>query len=235
MTAGIDLCRKRNGAQVHAVTLPLVTKSDGTKFGKTEAGTVWLDPSKTSPYAFFQFWLGVSDEDVYRFLGYFTFRSREEIEDLRRDDERSGSKPRAHDVLAAEVTRLVHGLGGLESATRITGALFAGEDRELLESDFEQLLLDGLPSSRVGSADLNKPLTGLLVEAGMAASGKHAKDALSRSALQINGRPIGVEHNMCSKECFSRDRSAYGRFFLARLGKRTHHLFVLDGENPAVP
>jgi tyrosyl-tRNA synthetase len=69
----------------------------------------------------------------------------------------------------------------------------------------------------------------------MAASGKHAKDALSRSALQINGRPIGVEHNMCSKECFSRDRSAYGRFFLARLGKRTHHLFVLDGENPAVP
>lgn len=234
ITAGIDLCRKRNGAQVHAVTLPLVTKSDGTKFGKTEAGTVWLDPSKTSPYAFFQFWLGVSDEDVYRFLGYFTFRSREEIEDLRRDDERSGSKPRAQDVLATEVTRLVHGLGGLESATRITAALFSGEGRELLESDFEQLLLDGLPSSRVGSADLNKPLTGLLVEAGMAASGKHAKDALSRSALQINGRPIGIEHNLSSRECFSRDRSAFGRFFLARLGKRTHHLFILDGENALV-
>ncbi len=234
ITAGIDLCRKRNGAQVHAVTLPLVTKSDGTKFGKTEAGTVWLDPSKTSPYAFFQFWLGVSDEDVYRFLGYFTFRDIEEIEGLRRDDERSGSKPRAQDVLAAEVTRLVHGLGGLESATRITAALFSGEDRELLESDFEQLLLDGLPSSKVGSADLNKPLTGLLVEAGMAASGKHAKDALSRNALQINGRPIGMEHNMSSRECFSRDRSAYGRFFLARLGKRTHHLFMLDGENAAV-
>lgn len=234
ITAGIDLCRKRNGAQVHAVTLPLVTKSDGTKFGKTEAGTVWLDPSKTSPYAFFQFWLGVSDEDVYRFLGYFTFRNREEIEGLRRDDERSGSKPRAQDVLATEVTRLVHGLGGLESATRITAALFSGEGRELLESDFEQLLLDGLPSSRVGSADLNKPLTGLLVEAGMAASGKHAKDALSRSALQINGRPIGIEHNLSSRECFSRDRSAFGRFFLARLGKRTHHLFILDGENALV-
>ena len=234
ITAGIDLCRKRNGAQVHAVTLPLVTKSDGTKFGKTEAGTVWLDPSKTSPYAFFQFWLGVSDEDVYRFLAYFTFRDSEEIQGLREDEERSGSKPRAQDVLAAEVTRLVHGLGGLESATRITAALFSGEDRELLESDFEQLLLDGLPSSKVGSADLNKPLTGLLVEAGMAASGKHAKDALSRNALQINGRPIGMEHNMSSRECFSRDRSAYGRFFLARLGKRTHHLFMLDGENAAV-
>jgi tyrosyl-tRNA synthetase len=113
ITAGIDLCRKRNGAQVHAVTLPLVTKSDGTKFGKTEAGTVWLDPSKTSPYAFFQYWLGVSDDDVYRFLGYFTFWASEEIEGLRRDDERSGSKPRAQDVLAAEVTRLVHCLEGL--------------------------------------------------------------------------------------------------------------------------
>jgi tyrosyl-tRNA synthetase len=103
-----------------------------------------------------------------------------------------------------------------------------------LESDFEQLLLDGLPSSKVGSADLNKPLTGLLVEAGMAASGKHVKDALSRNTLQINGRLIGKEHNMSSRECFSRDRSAYGRFFLARLGKRTHHLFMLDGENTTV-
>ena len=227
ITAGIDLCRRRNATQVHALTLPLVTKSDGTKFGKTEVGTVWLDPLKTSPYAFYQFWLGASDEDVYRFLRYFTFLGDAEIRGIREDDSRAAAKPRAHSILADEVTRLVHGQSGLASAARITGALFSDQHAELSESDLDQLLLDGVPSTTITKADLDKPLTGLLVDAGMAASGKHAKDALLRGAVFVNGRGLSMEDNMSAGVCLSRERAAFGKFLLARLGKRTYHLFVL--------
>ncbi len=229
ITAGIDLCRRRNGAQVHALTLPLVTKSDGTKFGKTEAGTVWLDPLKTSPFAFYQFWLGASDEDVYRFLKYFTFLGAAEVQAINEEDSRSTGKPRAQSILADEVTSLVHGQSGLASAARITSALFSGQHAELSESDLEQLLLDGVPSTVISKADLEKPLTGLLVDAGMAASGKHAKDALLRAAVQVNGHALSMEDNMSAGVCLSRERAAFGRFLLARLGKRTYHLFVLGG------
>lgn len=233
ITAGIDLCRKRNGAQVHALTLPLVTKSDGTKFGKTEAGTVWLDPTKTSPYAFYQFWIGSADQDVYRFLKYFTFLGIGEIEEIRAADSKSPGKPAAQTILAEHVTRLVHGEAGLESATRITRALFSGEDQGLSEADLEQLALDGLPSSKLGVSELDKPLTGLLVDAGLAASGKQAKDALSRSALQINGRVHSMDDNLSASVCFAPERAAFGRFFLVRLGKRTYHLFRVEGSEKA--
>ena len=228
ITAGIDLCRKRNGAQVHALTLPLVTKADGTKFGKTEAGTIWLDPTKTSPYAFYQFWVGAADQDVYRFLKYFTFLDIDEIAQIQAADSRSPGKPAAQTILAEHVTRLVHGGVGLESATRITRALFSGEHQGLSETDLEQLALDGLPSTTLDVSDLGKPLTGLLVDAGLAVSGKQVKDALSRSALQINGRPYGIDDNLSAAACFAREHAAFGRFFLVRLGKRTYHLFQLE-------
>lgn len=227
ITGGIDLCRRLNGSQVHALTLPLITKSDGTKFGKTESGTVWLDAGRTSPFAFFQFWLGVADADVYRFLGYFTFLGVEDIRELQRADASSGGRPRAQRVLAEEVTRLVHGDEGLASARRITDALFAGEHAALSEADFEQLRLDGLPCSRLDADALSKPLTGLLVDAGMASSGKQVKDALARGALQLNGRACSMTDNLAAASCFAGENAVFGRFFLARLGKKTYHLFVL--------
>ncbi len=227
ITGGIDLCRRQNRTRVHALTFPLVTKADGTKFGKTETGTVWLDANKTSPYAFYQFWLNSSDADVYRFLRLFTFVSLERIHEIEANDRLGGGKPAAQGILAREVTALVHGEEGLGSALRITQALFSGTHAELQESDFEQLRLDGLPATRITSADLAKPLTSLLAESGAATSGKQIKDALSRSAVSINGLARSLQDNNRTLACFAPELAAYGRFYLVRFGKKSFHLFEL--------
>ena len=225
ITGGIDLCRRQNQARVHALTFPLVTKADGTKFGKTETGTIWLDPKKTSPYAFYQFWMNSSDADVYRFLRYFTFLSLEQIGEIERADASSGMKPMAQGILAREVTKLVHGGQGLDSAIRISDALFSGSHAALSENDFGQLKQDGLPSTRLSSSDLMKPVTTILAEAGMAATGKQVKDALSRAAVSINGRACTLEDNNKAQECFAVGRALFGRYHLARVGKKSFHLF----------
>ncbi|RNL35621.1 tyrosine--tRNA ligase, partial [Xanthomonas vasicola] len=116
ITSGIDLTRRLHQNQVFGLTVPLIAKSDGTKFGKTEAGAVWLDAKKTSPYKFYQFWINTADADVYRFLKFFTFLSVEEIHALEEEDKNSGAAPRAQYVLAEQVTRLVHGEEGLAAA-----------------------------------------------------------------------------------------------------------------------
>ncbi|MBQ0807495.1 MAG: tyrosine--tRNA ligase, partial [Porticoccus sp.] len=126
ITGGIDLTRRLNGNQVFGMTLPLVTKSDGAKFGKTETGTIWLDPAKTSPYAFYQFWLNTADADAYKFLRYFTFLPIADIEAIERADAEVQGRKSAQGILAREVTELVHGREGLEAAERITEALFSG-------------------------------------------------------------------------------------------------------------
>ena len=207
------------------MTFPLVTKADGTKFGKTETGTIWLDPKKTSPYAFYQFWMNSSDADVYRFLRYFTFLPLEQIGEIERADASSGVKPAAQGVLAREVTKLVHGHQGLESAIRISEALFSGTHTALSEGDFGQLKQDGLPSTRLSRSDLTKPVTTILVEAGMAATGKQVKDALTRAAVSINGHACTLEDNNKADECFAVERAVFGRYFLARVGKKSFHLF----------
>ena len=136
ITGGIDLTRRMYGGQVFGLTLPLVTKSDGTKFGKTESGTIWLDAKKTSPYAFYQFWLNSADADAYKFLAYFTFLSVDRIAEIQAEDAVVQGRPRAQSILAEEVTRLVHGDSGLDSALRITNALFIGDVKKLSVGDF---------------------------------------------------------------------------------------------------
>jgi tyrosyl-tRNA synthetase len=228
ITVGIDLCRRLHGAQTHGLTLPLITKADGSKFGKTESGTVWLDPQKTSPYAFYQYWLQTADVDVYRFLAYFTFLTPTEIEELRKADRASGGRPGAQNILAREVTRIVHGVDGVDAAERITQALFSANHDLLSKADLDQLKQDGLPCTVLHPQDLSRPLTGLLVDAGMAASGKQVKDALTQGALRVNGYVCRPEDNMAGAQCFASERALYGRFFLARLGRRTYHLFDLE-------
>ena len=125
ITGGIDLTRRMNREQVFGMTLPLVTKSDGTKFGKTESGTIWLDPKKTSQYAFYQFWVNTADADVYKFLRYFTFLDEQTILQIEKDDEAAQGRRSAQGILAKEVTKLVHGEQGLQAAERITKALFS--------------------------------------------------------------------------------------------------------------
>lgn len=229
IVGGVDLARKLYGGKVFGLTLPLVTKSDGTKFGKTESGTIWLDSRKTSPYAFYQFWLNSADADVYQFLKYFTFLSVNEIDQIEVEDKEAQGKPKAQLILAQEVTRLIHGEVGLSAAERISESMFSGELSALSESDLEQLALDGLPSSSLSAEYVEgKSLTAILTECGMAKAGREVKDALGRCAVIVNGQAKGADDNMQSVEVFSSDSALYGRFYLVKLGKKKNHLFELS-------
>lgn len=225
ITGGIDLTRRLHGNQVFGLTMPLITKSDGTKFGKTESGTIWLDAARTSPYAFYQFWLGTADADVYKFLRYFTFLDVAEIAAIEQSDAERQGRPEAQGVLAAEVTRLVHGQEGLDAARRITAALFSGDAAELTEGDLLQLRQDGLPSTALSRGEFPETLTQLLADAGMAASGKQVKDALGRNAVVVNQQVLGMQDNGRVAQCFAPEQAAFGRFYLVKLGKKKYHLF----------
>ncbi|MEM9257201.1 MAG: tyrosine--tRNA ligase [Pseudomonadota bacterium] len=227
ITGGIDLTRRLYGQQVFGLTLPLITKADGTKFGKTEGGTVWLDPARTSPYAFYQYWLNTGDAEVYQFLKYFTFLAVDEIEALQRADAARQGRPEAQQVLAVEVTRLVHGSQGLEAAQRITQSLFAGTASQLTEADLRQLRQDGLPSSSIRLAELPTTVTQLLADTGMA-SGKQVKDALGRSAVWVNERALAMDDNAQPEAIFEPSGALFGRYFLVKLGKKKYHLLEVD-------
>ncbi len=228
ITGGVDLTRRMHGAQVFGLTLPLVTKADGTKFGKTEAGTIWLSSRKTSPYAFYQFWLNTADADVYKFLKYFTFLSVKEIDDIAEVDSRAVGRPEAQRWLAEHVTRLVHGEEGLRAALRITGALFSDGGDVLREGDLEQLKLDGLPFRALQRQDLPAAtLSQCLVDSGMVKSGKQVKDALGSGAVLVNETRPSSEQNADLTSIFSPDIALYGRFYLVKLGKKNYQLFEI--------
>ncbi|MGB1457959.1 tyrosine--tRNA ligase [Spongiibacter marinus] len=227
ITAGIDLTRRMHGGAVHGLTMPLVTKADGTKFGKTESGTIWLDPEKTSPYAFYQFWLGTADADVYKFLRYFTFLSVERIAEIEAEDAQAGGRPQAQRVLAEQMTALIHGDDGLAAAQRITEALFSGELADLSVADLEQLRLDGLPSAELSRGDLlERPLTQLLADVGMAA-GKQVKDALGRNAVWVNTVAAGMDDNMKAAEVFAAEKALGDGYYVVRLGKKKYQLLLI--------
>ena len=227
ITGGIDLTRRLHGAQVFGLTLPLVTKADGTKFGKTESGTIWLDSNRTSPYAFYQFWLGTADADVYRFLRYFTFLPVDEIAAIEQADAERAGRPEAQQILAREVTRLVHGDAGLTAAERITEALFSGDPSALGEADLAQLALDGLPAEKIKRDDVPSTFTQLLAQVGVAA-GKQIKDALAREAILVNGQPVTGGPTVTCEEALAPQRALHGRFFLVRFGKKKYHLLFED-------
>ncbi|WP_458734598.1 tyrosine--tRNA ligase [Zobellella taiwanensis] len=184
ITGGIDLVRRLNRQRVFGLTLPLITKADGTKFGKTESGTVWLDPARTSPYAFYQFWLNTADADIHRLLRYYSFLPLEEITALETED-RQGGKPRAQGVLARKLTRLVHGEAALRGVERISSALFSGQLGRLGPAEFAQLELDGIPMTQVESAE---SLVALVVAAGLAGSRRQARELIAQGAISLNGR-----------------------------------------------
>ena len=229
ITAGIDLTRRLHQKQVFGLTLPLVTKSDGTKFGKTEGGAVWLNAKKTSPYQFYQFWLKVADADVYKFLKYFTFLSIEEIDAIEAKDKASGTKPEAQRILAEEMTRLIHGEEALAAAQRISESLFAEDQSHLTESDFEQLALDGLPTFEV-SESLNVVET--LVKTGLASSNKEARGFVNSKAVLFNGKPAEANNPNHAAEkpddayMLTDEHKRFGKYTIVRRGKRNHALLV---------
>uniref|UniRef100_A0A3B0LVT8 Tyrosine--tRNA ligase n=1 Tax=Arsenophonus endosymbiont of Trialeurodes vaporariorum TaxID=235567 RepID=A0A3B0LVT8_9GAMM len=217
ITSGIDLTRRLHQKQVFGLTVPLITKYDETKFGKTEAGAVWLDPQKTSPYKFYQFWVNTADADVYRFLKFFTFMPIGEIEALQSEDQNSGKAPRAQYVLAEQVTQLVHGDESLQASKRITESLFSDTIAALTAADFAQLAQDGMPMIKLNSGvDLQQAL----VEAKLVPSRGQARTMISSNAVAINGKKcIDAEY------VFTAEDRLFGRYSLIRRGKK-HYCLV---------
>ncbi|WP_265420666.1 tyrosine--tRNA ligase [Aeromonas salmonicida] len=219
ITSGMDLTRRLHQAQVYGMTLPLITKADGTKFGKTEGGAVWLDPALTSPYAFYQFWLGTADEDVYRFLRYYSFMSLTEIAELEAEDAKRQGRKQAQQVLANELTELVHGKAALAAVQRISELLFSGDVARLGESDLAQLAQDGMPSSTVsGETDL----VSLLVSCGLANSKRIARELLAAGAISLNGA-IKLDEQLAAED------RLFGRYLLLRRGKKQYQLVAWLG------
>lgn len=218
ITSGIDLTRRFNQKQVFGMTVPLITKSDGTKFGKTEGGAVWLDPKKTSPYKFYQFWINTADADVYRFLKFFTFMSIEEIDALEEEDKNSGQAPRAQRVLAELVTRLVHGEEGLTAAKRITESLFSGAITDLTQADLEQLAQDGMPTIEL---EKGSDLQQALVNAELVPSRGQARTMIGSNAVSING-----EKQDNSEYTFEEKDFLFGHYSILRRGKK-HYCLVI--------
>lgn len=220
---GIDLVRRMHRGQAFGLTLPLITKSDGSKFGKTEAGTIWLDPAKTSPYAFYQFWINTADEDVYRFLRYFTFLTLGELDEIEKSDVQMQGKKSGQAILAREVTRLVHGDMGVEAAERISQALFSDAFDALSEADMEQLALDGMPSSQVGGEGVS--LIDALVESGLALTPRgevtqgQGRKFVRDGAVRVNGEQIKDDGVV-----LMRSSGIHGRYHLLRRGKKNFHM-----------
>ncbi len=215
ITAGTDLTRRLHQTQVYGMTVPLITKADGTKFGKTESGAVWLDPKKTSPYAFYQFWLNTADADVYKFLKFFTFLPVARINEIEAADKASGGKPEAQRILAEEATRLVHGEVALMAARRITECLFSGQLADLTENDLEQLAQDGMPGIALDSAA--DGLIDALAAAGLAKSKSEARSFIQGGSVTINGaKAESLDHRLVG------DDRLYGRFTILRRGKKQY-------------
>ncbi|MGD7007526.1 tyrosine--tRNA ligase [Metabacillus sp. 84] len=185
ITAGLELIRKTDGdAKAFGLTIPLVTKADGTKFGKTEGGAVWLDREKTSPYEFYQFWINADDRDVVKYLKYFTFLSHEEINTLEKEVQEAPEKRTAQKRLAEEVTAMVHGEEALNQSIRISKALFSGDIKALSGEEIKQGFKD-VPAHQASSKETG--LVELLVEAGISPSKRQAREDITNGAVYING------------------------------------------------
>jgi tyrosyl-tRNA synthetase len=199
ITAGIELIRRVDAADAHALTMPLVTTSTGAKFGKTEAGAVWLDGERTSPYAFYQFWLGTEDGDVGRYLRYYTLLSREEIESLDAETASAPERRAAQQALARDVTRRVHGEGALAAAEQVSTFFFGGLEAGALSEDALGLLRAEAPFAEVGRDALASETDAtrfdalkLLVASGLAASNGAAKRLLEQGGVSVNKRKLAA-------------------------------------------
>jgi tyrosyl-tRNA synthetase len=219
ITSGMDLVRRTQGKETFALTVPLITKADGSKFGKTESGTVWLDSKRTSPFAFYQFWLNTADADCVRYLGAFTFIDAEEIQQLSLSLQKSPERRDAQRRLAEEATRLVHGDDGVRSAQRISTALFEGEVSSLTLDDLHQLQLDGMPCGIVDEQDAG--LLAVLASSPLAQSRSAARKLVESGGIQINGRAVNGTDTILSSAS-----ALHKRYHLIRRGKKAWYLVV---------
>jgi tyrosyl-tRNA synthetase len=221
ITVGIDLVRRMRGEKAYGITYPLLTGAGGHKFGKTQAGAVWLDPELTSPYRFYQFWITVDDRDVIRYLRYFTLLGSEEISELESTHEERPHERTAHRALAEDVTGRVHGKDGLASAQRATDVLFGGEITGLRADEIADVFAD-VPSSEITLAGLEDEGTGILdlfADAGVCKSRGEARRSVEGGGLSINNvRVEEVEAAVTISDTIE------GRFLILRKGKKNYHM-----------
>jgi len=219
ITAGIDLCRKKLGKQVFGLTLPLITNADGTKFGKTEAGAIWLDPKRTSVYKFYQFWINTDDRDVIRYLKYFTFLSAEQIAEAKAKHAQNPGAREAHSQLANYMTRLIHGEQAAKDANRASFILFGLELEGVAPSVFD-LILDEVPTKEIEKAKLDGagiPLVELLVHAGLCPSKGQARKDIEGGGVNINN----VREASAARAVTASDL-LFGKHVLLRKGKKNY-------------
>lgn len=221
ITSGIDLIHRLEGNDRPAfgLTIPLMLKADGTKFGKSAGGAVWLDPEKTSPYEFYQFWINQDDRDVVKYLKYFTFLSHEEIEALAEKVKTEPWKREAQKTLAAEVTKFVHGEAGLKEAQMITDALFSGNVKDLSVKQIEQALKNA-PSAE--STNEKQNLVEFLVDTKIESSKRQAREDIQNGAIYVNGDKIqDLEFEVDPSASFE------GKYVIIRKGKRKYTLVTI--------
>ncbi|MFJ8434421.1 tyrosine--tRNA ligase [Kitasatospora sp. NPDC094019] len=212
LTAGTDLIRKADGKSVHALATPLIVKADGTKFGKTESGTVWLDPELTTPYAFYQFWLNADDRDVPNFLRIFSFRSKEEVEELERETTERPAARLAQRALAEELTTLVHGAEQYERAVAASKALFGQGELADLEAPTLAAALAEVPKAAVTEL---QSIVDLLVAVGLSASRSAARRTIKEGGAYLNNVKVTDEEAVPAEADL-----LHGRWLVLRRGKR---------------
>jgi len=213
ITAGLELIRRTEGGEAHALTFPLVTNSSGTKFGKTESGNVWLDPDRTSPYQFYQFWINIDDQDTPRYLRYFTLLSRQDIEAFESDIAGRPQERAAQRALAREVTSRVHGAEAARIAEDVSGLLFGKADPSSLSPAALEALRREVPSAEVDS--FSSVVDGL-VAVGLAASRGAARRLVEQGGASINGRRVSLTDSV--------GEPLAGKYFLLRKGSRDYGL-----------
>ncbi len=217
ITSGIELMRRMYGTtDVYGLTIPLVTKSDGKKFGKSESGTVWLDREKTSPYELYQFWINTSDEDVIKFLKYFTFLSKEEIETLEQSVKDEPHLRKAQKALAENVTRFIHGEEALSEAQRISQALFSGDLKALTADEIKTGFKD-VPQVTLSQGTTN--IVDALVETKISSSKRQAREDVSNGAIYINGeRQQDLQYELSNEDKYE------NAFTIIRRGKKKYFM-----------
>ncbi|HCY4950386.1 TPA: tyrosine--tRNA ligase [Staphylococcus aureus] len=217
ITSGIELMRRMYGqTDAYGLTIPLVTKSDGKKFGKSESSAVWLDAEKTSPYEFYQFWINQSDEDVIKFLKYFTFLGKEEIDRLEQSKNEAPHLREAQKTLAEEVTKCIHGEDALNDAIRISQALFSGDLKSLSAKELKDGFKD-VPQVTLSNDTTN--IVEVLIETGISPSKRQAREDVNNGAIYINGeRQQDVNYALAPEDKID------GEFTIIRRGKKKYFM-----------
>jgi len=221
ITSGLDLIRKKEGSEAKAfgLTIPLMLKADGTKFGKTAGGAIWLDPNKTTPFEFYQFWANTDDRDVIRYLKFFTFLTQEQIKTLEEKVQTEPHKREAQRVLAEEMTKFVHSEEALVQAQKITAALFSGDIKALTADEIEQGFKD-MPTFHASKEEKN--IVDWLVDLGIEPSKRQAREDIANGAISMNGEKVtDLEMTVTV------DNSFDGRFIIIRKGKKSYSLVKL--------